>query len=187
MAYAEVAVDAPAGYDRTFTYAIPSSMVLWPGHLVQVPFGPRVLHGVVMQVTDIPQVEAPREVLGLVEDAPLLSSLHLELARWVSHYYMAPLFEASGPMLPPGFRARSMAYVALTREPPEELPPQHQRLVDYLKRHGSVEESRLLRYLGRGSERVKLRSGFPPFTASASFMPPRTATRGYPRNNPPFG
>ena len=154
MAFAEVAVDAPAGYDRTFTYAIPPSLTLSRAHLVQVPFGPRRLHGLVFEVTETPQVQEPREVMGLVERDPLLDSVQLELVRWMSHYYMAPLFEVAVPLLPPEFRARSRAYLATAYEPISELPPELQRLWDYLERHGPTEESRVVRNLGGWSERA---------------------------------
>jgi len=48
--FAEVAVDAPAGHDRTFSYSIPPSLDAKIGQLVIVPFGPRKLQGLVVSV-----------------------------------------------------------------------------------------------------------------------------------------
>ena len=55
--YAEVAVDVRAGYDRTFTYSISDDMSHLLGHLVLVPFGPRLVPGVVFDVGEIPSSE----------------------------------------------------------------------------------------------------------------------------------
>ncbi|MCH7787786.1 MAG: hypothetical protein IIC22_09760, partial [Chloroflexi bacterium] len=65
MRFAEVAVDAPAGYDRTFSYSIPQSLALRPGHLVQVPFGSRSLQGVVISLEAVPQVPQTRDILSI--------------------------------------------------------------------------------------------------------------------------
>ena len=43
MNFAEVAVDAPAGHSRTFSYSVPSDLDLTPGQSVTVPFGARTL------------------------------------------------------------------------------------------------------------------------------------------------
>ncbi len=55
MKYAEVAVDAPVGHSRTFSYSIPSRFSVEPGQLVWVPFGRRVAQGVVVQLAAAPQ------------------------------------------------------------------------------------------------------------------------------------
>ena len=46
--FAEVAVDAPVGPGRTFSYNIPRYLSLETGQLVWIPFGQRILQGVVM-------------------------------------------------------------------------------------------------------------------------------------------
>ena len=52
MKYAEVAVDAPLGVNRTLTYSIPQRMEVFPGQLVWVPLGPRPVQGMVFEVSD---------------------------------------------------------------------------------------------------------------------------------------
>ena len=108
MRYAEVAVDAPVAHSRTFSYSIPSPLSLEPGQLVWVPFGRRVAQGVVVELAAAPQVEVTRDILQPVEPSPLVTPNGLELARWLSGYYLCSLYDAIALFLPPGFEAQVM-------------------------------------------------------------------------------
>ena len=103
MGYAEVAVNSPGAQQRTFSYAVPHGMPLDVGHAVWVPFGPRVLQGIIFQLTDYPQVEETRDIIGIIDPLPILSPAQVELARWISERYLSPLFDAAALMMPPGF------------------------------------------------------------------------------------
>ena len=104
--FAEVAVDAPTGLSRTFSYSIPQRFRVEPGQLVWVPFGRRILQGVVMELAAAPQVDATRDILQPVEPGPLLDDRALTLARWVGRYYFSSLFDALALFLPPGFKGQ---------------------------------------------------------------------------------
>ncbi len=106
MRFAEVAVDAPAGFARTFSYSIPQDLSVRPGQLVRVPFGAQRLQGVVFSLEDTPQVPQTRDILGVASAEPLLTGTQLELAAWISGYYMCPLMDAAALMFPPGRRVR---------------------------------------------------------------------------------
>ena len=143
-------MDAPVGHDRTFSYALPDGMEARPGQLVVVPFGPRRVQGIVFDLADRPQVEAVRPILRVEGSAPVLSEVHLRLARWLSRYYACSLFEAAAPMLPPGGRFRIRSYFEAAPESPTspELTPYRQRVLDFIRDAGPVEEGRLKRALG---------------------------------------
>ena len=106
MRFAEIAVDAPTGSGRTFSYAIPDGMDARPGHLVQAPFGARMLQGIVFALADAPQVAETKDIAAVLFEDTLLDDARLRLAEWISEYYMCSLFEAAAPMLPPGGRVR---------------------------------------------------------------------------------
>ena len=152
LPYAEVVVNVPTtNRDDAFTYSIPAGMEVRPGHLVQVPFGQRRVHGVVVRLTDQLRVDYTKAIHGIVYPQPLLTPWQLELARWVSDYYMAPLFQAVAPMLPPGFRTPSQVTIRLVDgvTPSEEFSPSARRLLAYLKgRSGPVRLPALTRRLG---------------------------------------
>ncbi|NLD74575.1 MAG: hypothetical protein GX649_17890, partial [Chloroflexi bacterium] len=89
---------------RAFHYSIPPALLgrLRPGHLVWVPFGPRTLQGVVVDLDERSPVEETRDVERLADPAPVLRPEHLELARWISDHYLAPIHRVIEAMLPPG-------------------------------------------------------------------------------------
>ena len=111
MKFAEIAVDAPAGYNRTFSYSIPKSLVVNPGHSVIVPFGPQLRQGIVIEVSNEAQVENTRDVHEVSDSRELIDDLHLKIVSWMSEYYMCSLFEAASLMIPPGSRTREITWI----------------------------------------------------------------------------
>ena len=154
MRFAEVAVDAPVGRDRTFSYSIPASLEVGVGQLVRVPFGPRTVQGLVTSLTPRPAVPDTREIISAVPTAPALTGVQMLLARWTSDYYMSTLFEAAALMLPPGGRVRQKSYFSLrpgaVGERPE-LTQYQERVLAYIGRRKRVEEGRLVKALGQGA------------------------------------
>ena len=151
--YAEVAVDAPAGYYRTFTYSVPSGITVSQGHLVHVPFGPRVLSGIVFRISDESPVSETREIARVPYPQPVLSPRGLALASWTSSYYMASLFDCAALMAPPGISLRAGSYLSLNHSVAEAgLTPSQRRVVSYLKGRERVRREVLLKALGPDME-----------------------------------
>ena len=113
MNYAEVAVNSP-GSRSTFCYAIPTRLNISVGQAVWVPFGSRVIQGIVLRLSDEPSVEETKEITDIIADCPLLPPIQMRLARWISEHYLSPLFDALALMLPPGFERRTITYFQLT-------------------------------------------------------------------------
>jgi primosomal protein N' (replication factor Y) len=111
MHYAEVVVNSPGAQRRTFCYAVPSNMSVEVGHAVEVPFGPKVAQGIVVELSDIPSVEDTREITGFLDPQPIISPTHIKLARWISDHYLAPISDAVALMTPPGFERRVITYL----------------------------------------------------------------------------
>ena len=112
MDYAEVCVNSPAGRRQTFSYSIPSHLKVTRGQAVLVPFGAQILQGIVVRLTAEPAVEQTRDIAGIIENRPLLSSERIDLAFWISDYYLAPIFDAVALLLPPGFERRVQTFVS---------------------------------------------------------------------------
>ncbi len=150
--YAEVAVDAPMGPDRTLTYLVPPGMRLEPGHAVLVPLGPRLAPGIVFARTTISSVEQVRPVVGPLGADPALTPRQLALARWLSRETRSSLHETASLMLPFDYRRRLLASLSLTptgRDTRDDgLPEGQRRLLDLLRLHGAVDEERIRRDLG---------------------------------------
>ena len=116
MKYAEVSVNAPAAQRQTFSYAIPSELTVNVGQAVYVPFGQKTVQGIVIELTDVPAFEPTRDITGVIDAQPLLSAKQILLARWLSDYYLSPLFDAVSLMLPPGFERRVLTTLSPTNQ-----------------------------------------------------------------------
>ncbi len=154
--YADVAVDAPVGHDRTFTYSIPDRVNVQPGQLVWVPFGTQTLQGIVVELSSVKPEFATRPILQAVDPAPLISPEGLELGRWISGYYRAPLFASLSLMLPPGFeshvRSRIMPGSSITPEAETgrvELREETAAALQSLDEKGHMLQADFLKLLGK--------------------------------------
>ena len=160
MRYAEVAVSAPAGHSRTFSYSVPTDYAVEPGQLVWVPFGRRVAQGIVTELASAPQVEVTKDILQPVEPSPLVNPVFLELGRWISSYYLCPLFDALALCLPPGFenQVRSRVNAVLQDEADDagvldELRPETKEALSALVNTTELAEADFLKSLGKNSAR----------------------------------
>lgn len=155
MRFAEVAVDAPVGPGQTFSYSVPSSARVGVGRLVAVPFGRRRLQGVVFALSDSPQVPDTRDLVSVDDEVPALTSTQLDLASWMSRYYICSLFEAAQTMLPPGRRARLRAYYSaldgIGDAEALSLSALQTRVLKYLQRREEVAETRIVAAHGPGA------------------------------------
>ncbi len=134
MSYAEVAVNSP-GSRSTFCYAIPARLGINVGQAVWVPFGSRVIQGIVVELSEQPSVEATKEIADLVTDYPVLSSIQIKLAQWISEYYLSPLFDAMALMLPPGFERQTITYFQLvdTQVDLSSLTPEQRQILHFMR------------------------------------------------------
>jgi len=106
--YAAIIVNrAISAVDKVFHYAIPCALqqVVQVGSVVRVSFSHQELDGIVVDITDqLPDVEPDKikDIIGLVSDKPLFSQELLNLACWLSDYYVSPRVKVLQAMLPAG-------------------------------------------------------------------------------------
>ena len=115
--YCNVALPVPLR--TTFTYGIPEPLrgSLQPGTRVLVPFRKRSMIGVVVELSDQPPANTKlREVTKVMEFAPALTPKLIELAQWISSYYLAPIGEVFRAMLPPVTELNVRREIILTAE-----------------------------------------------------------------------
>ena len=117
--YCEVALPVPLR--NTFTYAVPASLNGEPvvGRRVVVPFRNRPIVGVAVSESDRAPETAGAEVrikpiAELMDRGPALSANLIELGRWISGYYLAPIGETFRAMLPPETELRHDCEYTLT-------------------------------------------------------------------------
>ncbi len=112
--YAEVAVNSTFPHRQTFSYGVPEGMDVVAGHAVYVPFGRLTLQGVVVETHTTPVFAEPekiRPIRSIIGERPLLDADRVALAKWISAYYLAPIFDAVALMLPPGFERKPQTTV----------------------------------------------------------------------------
>jgi primosomal protein N' (replication factor Y) len=125
---------------QIYTYGIPRELrgLITPGQVVQVPFGRGAQLGVVMGLSETAPADVTVKPLGEpMTEGPALTPEQLELALWMSRYYLAPLSECVRLILPPGFTAKSDLWVELVPGAPifaDELTPAQQVLLLRLKK-----------------------------------------------------
>ena len=133
----EVAVDAAGGAGgRTYTYRVPPALEnVVSGEAVIVEFGRRQALGIVLADVDAPAGVVLKPLLERVRsDGPLLPSLTLALARWMTAHYLAPAAMVVRAMLPPGLLERSeLRAWAVPEIVPERLP---ERAIEALRAAG---------------------------------------------------
>ncbi len=158
MGYAEVSVNSPIAQRKTFSYTIPSDLSIDVGQAVWVPFGDKLLQGIVLELTDYPSVEETKEIAGIIEPRPVLSPPHVLLARWISEHYLSPLFDAVALMLPPGFERKVVTFICSPPTPHEpdisSLTWEQRHVVELVWRQGKVGLKELEKALGARRARL---------------------------------
>ncbi len=128
-----ISVAVPTAVDRAFTYRVAGDPPCRPGSRVLVPFGRRVVVGIVLDrpAEDLDEARL-RPVLADLDEgrAPTLDPDLLALAEWIADYYLAPIGEVVRAMLP-GLLARGDARrVVRTGVPLDGGPAELVRLVE---------------------------------------------------------
>ena len=153
-----VAVES-SGADAEFDYVVPDE--LWPievGRRVEVPFGKsnKLEVGFCVE-SDVPPERSfagkgggkLKAVRRVVDVEPLLGPQLMELAGWISDYYVCPLGQVLSAMVPgavkrgAGVKRRRYAYLAVSDEILDAVKgPKKRKLVAILRdRHATTPES----------------------------------------------
>jgi primosomal protein N' (replication factor Y) len=146
--FAEVAVNTDAPYRHPFTYSIPTGLQLNPGQGVLVPFGQRVLQGVVVSVGPSPSFEGEiRPVLQGAAELPAIPPHLVDLASWIARRYFAPIFSCVALLLPPGVERRTRTLLIPT-ESGRKLTDGQQAIIEALLQSPNADLTALQRSTG---------------------------------------
>lgn len=149
--YAEVVVNIETAISDAYHYHIPADMrpAIRVGHLVEVEFGRRLAQGIVVALVDSAPVEETKPIISLITPEPVLWASQIDLARWLSHHYMAPLNACLRLLLPPGLTrwADSVYDVNPYWSGDGRLTDLQQQLVDLLRRRGDLRSRQIGRVI----------------------------------------
>ena len=116
---AQVALAAATyAIDRPYSYRIPKELCerVLPGMRVLVPFGAgnRRTDGVVLRVFSGEQEGKTKDIITVLDDAPMLEEQELKLAVWLRERCFCTVYEAARAMLPAGlwFSIRDCWHIA---------------------------------------------------------------------------
>ena len=105
----EVLVDG-ASDDLTFSYTLPADLEVQPGQRVRIPLRNRPAIGTVISVKSLNTSQLSyrlKPIAGLVSEVPFLTAGLMELASWISSFYLAPIESVFRTMLPKPSRGDS--------------------------------------------------------------------------------
>lgn len=122
-----VLVDGPS--ELEFSYSIPDGLEkrVKVGSRVRIPLRNRKATGTVLQIESVPEDAKYqlKNIDDLIDDHPVLTEKLVELGRWISAYYRAPMESVMRSLLPEAVRSDVTAFkeinvVSLTREISDE-------------------------------------------------------------------
>ena len=124
-----VAVALPLGLDRAFTYAVPESMrgQVRAGQRLVVPFGKgnRMITGWAVRGVETTDLDEVKAVVEIVDPEPLLTPDLLDLAIWMSRYYVTPIGQVFEAILPAAVKRsagfKTVQLVVRTEKPESEV------------------------------------------------------------------
>ena len=103
------------------TYTVPAELQeqLHPGQLVAIPYGERLVEGIVWSIQSV-QADDLRPISAILDIESALLPHQRALAEWISEYYVTPLAHIAVIMLPPGLMQRSQVVLQLAKSEQSE-------------------------------------------------------------------
>jgi primosomal protein N' (replication factor Y) len=133
----------PIPLPKLLTYLVPEAFIarIARGSRVLVPLGTqKVLTGLVEQIhTKLPDY-LTREIIDVLDEAPIINPIQLRFFHWLAAYYLCTIGEVMLAALPNGFRLSSQSKIQLHPE------------VDLSAANFSKQELRLVAALARRTE-----------------------------------
>lgn len=96
----------PSPLKEPLTYRVPEEFkdIVMVGMRVLIPLGKRKVSGIVFELIPETPLQHTKDVLAVLDEAPIVDDLLLSLSQWASQYYVASLGEVLSTMLPPSSR-----------------------------------------------------------------------------------
>jgi primosomal protein N' (replication factor Y) len=114
-------VALPVPLDMVFTYRVAPGDMPVVGGRVLVPFRQQRLTGIVVELHDRKPSVKIKNILSVLDAAPVLDDKLLRLGRWIGDYYLAPLGEVFRTMLPLSAEFKRAIAYRITKEGQQSL------------------------------------------------------------------
>jgi primosomal protein N' (replication factor Y) len=140
------------------TYTVPPELQneLQTGQLIAVPYGDRLVEGIVWKIWEEDDIENLRPISTILDPEPALLPHQRALAEWMAAYYVTPLAQVAVKMLPPGLMQRSKVVLHLingedqasNKTQDQQALTRHRALIGLLLAEGEIDIERLKEMLG---------------------------------------
>lgn len=109
-----VQIILPLSLPKLYTYAVPAELepYIFKGVRVEVQFGRQKLYtAIIHSISNVPPTEyVPKEILAVIDEAPIVTAAQLSFWEWISAYYMCTLGEVMQAALPAYFKLDSETF-----------------------------------------------------------------------------
>ena len=152
--FAEVLLPLPLY--STFTYHIPDEMPQVPavGSRVLVPFGRKKFYTAIVTMIhgNKPEGYEVKDILTMLDDAPIVRHPQLKLWEWISEYYLCPPGDVYKAAVPSGLKVESETFVSADPDYEEtsadELSERERIILDFAASRDRVQLAELSRATG---------------------------------------
>jgi primosomal protein N' (replication factor Y) len=119
--YVNIAINIPL--HRLFTYKVPEQYLneVDVGKRVLVPFGKKILTGIIIESTNKTELKNVRSIKGIIDEERILTEEMINFCKWVSDYYIAPIGEVFFSVIPKQLNIESGTYYFLTENYKENI------------------------------------------------------------------
>ncbi|MFN5176716.1 MAG: primosomal protein N' [Ignavibacteria bacterium] len=157
VSYLSIALPLPVQKVFTYRYEYDRNPASLLGCRALVPFGKRILTGVIVGLGE--PVQGMKDIIEILDETPFFTEQMLQLTRKMADYYLCSWGEALKAGIPRGMTPQSVMHVELTNRPtPDELrsmqkrAPKRAALLGLLMDHsGPLTEVYLEKMLKTGS------------------------------------
>jgi primosomal protein N' (replication factor Y) (superfamily II helicase) len=154
--FAVVVVNIEAPLEGLYHYHLPPDLAwqLQIGHLVEVEFGRSLAQAIVVDFDEQAPVEETKPVISLIDPAPVVRMWQIELARWLSQNYLAPLNGCLRLFLPPGLTRWSDITLDINPrwDGSGRLTETQSQIIGLLRERGDLRGRQLARAMPKGSD-----------------------------------
>lgn len=144
----------PLAIPGTYTYRIPEDMKLSIGMRVLVPFGrKKIFTAIVVMLHDKePKGYDVKEILGTLDDKPILRHPQLDFWQWIADYYLCSVGEVYKAAVPSGLKVESETTISVNPDfeesEPGQLSDRERVILDFTAQRGRVQIAEIAKATG---------------------------------------
>jgi primosomal protein N' (replication factor Y) (superfamily II helicase) len=124
----------PLPVKEPLTYGVPDKLehLVTVGMRVLIPLGKRKVSGIVFELISETPLQHIKDIIAVLDEAPIVDELLLALSHWASQYYVASLGEVLSTMLPPTSRIEIDSIVVIKSRSMQSNDVLGQKILDVL-------------------------------------------------------